>query len=102
MRQLSTAVKAIGGIAVVLLLGYLFYFGGTDLIRSPKATATAAGTKPTPEGWGPPPARRAPAPPWVPGPVPGAGALRGLLRAVLRRPHAPGIPPAAKPGLWLH
>jgi len=53
MRQLSTAVKAIGGIAVVLLLGYLFYFGGTDLIRSPRATATAAETKPAQAGWVP-------------------------------------------------
>ena len=51
MRQLNTAVKAVGGIAVVLLLGYLFSFGGTDLIRSLKATATAAETKPAPEGW---------------------------------------------------
>ena len=55
MRQLSTITKAIGGVAVALLLGYLFYFGGTDLIRSPKATATAsaAETKPAPEGWVP-------------------------------------------------
>jgi serine protease Do len=53
MRQLNTVVKAIGGIAVVLLLGYLFYFGGTDLVRSPKAVATAAETKPAQAGWAP-------------------------------------------------
>ncbi len=53
MRQLSTITKAIGGVAVALLLGYLFYFGGTDLIRSPKATATAtaAETRQAPQGW---------------------------------------------------
>ncbi|MBI2918250.1 MAG: Do family serine endopeptidase [Chloroflexi bacterium] len=53
MRQLNSVVKAVGGIAVVLLLGYLFYFGGTDLIRNPRATATAAETKPAPAGWAP-------------------------------------------------
>jgi len=53
MRQLNTAVKAIGGIAVVLLLGYLFYFGGTDLIKNPRGTATAAETKPAQAGWVP-------------------------------------------------
>jgi serine protease Do len=53
MRKLNTVIKAAGGIAVVLLLGYLFYFGGTDLIRSLKATATAAETKPAPAGWAP-------------------------------------------------
>ena len=53
MRQRKFVVKAVGGVAVVLLLGYLFYFGGTDLIRGPRATATAAETKPAPEGWVP-------------------------------------------------
>ncbi|MBI4737147.1 MAG: trypsin-like peptidase domain-containing protein, partial [candidate division NC10 bacterium] len=53
MRQLNSVVKAVGGIAVILLLGYLFYFGGTDLLRSSRATATAAETKPAPEGWVP-------------------------------------------------
>ena len=53
MRKLNTVTKAVGGIAVVLLLGYLFYFGGTDLVRNPKATATAAETKPAPGGWVP-------------------------------------------------
>ena len=53
MRQLNTAVKAVGGIAVVLLLGYLFYFGGTDLVRGPNPVATAAETKPAQAGWAP-------------------------------------------------
>lgn len=53
MRQLNTVVRAAGGVAVALLLGSLFYFGGTDLIRPPRATATAAETKPVPGGWVP-------------------------------------------------
>jgi serine protease Do len=53
MGKLNTVIKAAGGIAVILLLGYLFYFGGTDLVRSQKAVATAAETKPAPEGWVP-------------------------------------------------
>jgi S1-C subfamily serine protease len=49
MRPLGTVLKAGSGVAVALLLGYLFYFGGTDLARTGKATATE--TKPGPAGW---------------------------------------------------
>ncbi|MGE5849405.1 MAG: Do family serine endopeptidase, partial [Candidatus Methylomirabilota bacterium] len=53
MPNFSKVTKAAGGIAVILLLGFFFYFGGTDLIRSPRATATAAETKPAPASWAP-------------------------------------------------
>ncbi len=53
MHHFSRVLKAVGGIAVVLLLGYGFYFGGADLIRSPRATsaATAAEAKSAPGSW---------------------------------------------------
>jgi S1-C subfamily serine protease len=53
MHRLGTLTKAVGGIAAVLLLGYLFYFGGSDVVQGPKATATAAETKPAPGAWVP-------------------------------------------------
>ncbi len=55
MRQFSRLLKAAGGIAVVLLLGYGLYLGGTDLLRSARSVspATAAETKPAPASWAP-------------------------------------------------
>jgi serine protease Do len=53
MHRLGTTAKALGGIAAILLVGYLFYFGGADLIRSSRAAATAAETKPAPNAWAP-------------------------------------------------
>jgi len=53
MRHLNTVVKAVSGIAAILLLGYVFYFGGADVIQNQRATATAAETKPAAEGWVP-------------------------------------------------
>ncbi len=53
MLQRNRIVKTATVVAVAMLLGYLFYFSGTDVIRDRKATATAAETKPVPEGWVP-------------------------------------------------
>ncbi|HWT77187.1 MAG TPA: Do family serine endopeptidase, partial [Candidatus Methylomirabilis sp.] len=55
MRNLSKVTKAAAGVAVALLLGYFFYFGGTDVVRSLKPTAAAAAveTKQAAQGWVP-------------------------------------------------
>ena len=57
MKTIGTLAKAIGGTAFVLVLAYLFYFGGQDLIRRPPPAPrpapawSAAGAEPRPDSF---------------------------------------------------
>jgi hypothetical protein len=42
MKAIGTLAKTVAGAAFVLVLAYLFYFGGQDLVRRPAPTSRPA------------------------------------------------------------
>jgi len=57
MKAIGTLAKTVAGAAFVLVLAYLFYFGGQDLVRRPAPTSrpapavSAAGVQPRPDSF---------------------------------------------------